>query len=394
MATPGQSAASLYAAALRKGLTALFTAGGTQRGIAGALNVAPATLSRYLKGDRVAPREFLVSLRDYLIQQGMPWTPQEYKNLDALCSQAHASSGSPSVQLAQLKEELARLRAEQEQAQHVAEERLNGLEEQAGRLAEQLEWALERAKTAEDRVAEQDEALRHAQDYTHQMAAELDHQREQARKLQQEVEVLREQNRRLIEEQPRISGVSTQDTSLDATLAARRTRQERIAQEEERIVRHRSQAGGVTRNLKESYDRNHSASPRTPPRRPAASDPHYTPVRDTLAILALTAAIWVLGTGFSASLQASPGPHIWKLILAAVIGLLLSAGCWGQIMLLAYKYGGLLADRYGVTSWASTFADHFAVISGPTVLVSSIITPFILGPESGGRWLADIVGLL
>lgn len=103
MEARGQSAASLYAAALREGLAVFITAGGTQRDIARALNVAPATLSRYLKGERVAPREFLASLRDYLDQQGKPWTPEEYENLDALCGHAHAASGSPAVELAQLR---------------------------------------------------------------------------------------------------------------------------------------------------------------------------------------------------------------------------------------------------------------------------------------------------
>ncbi|MFD3511219.1 hypothetical protein [Nocardia sp. NPDC058666] len=393
MATQGQSAASLYAAALREGLTAFFTAGGLQKDIAQALNMAPSTLSRYLKGERVASREILASLRDYLAQQGMPWTPEEYENLDALCGQAHAASGSPAVQLAQLNEELARLRAEQEKAQQVAEERLNGLEEQAGRLAEQLEEALERAKTAEDRVAEQDEALRHAQDYTHEMAAELDQQREQARKLQQEVEVLRRQNRRLIEEQPRVPGVSTQDRSLDATLAVRRTRQARIVHEEARIARERSQAGGAHRTLRASYEKNYTAPPRP---RAAASGLRYTPVRDTLVILVLAAVIFVLGTGFSAGLRASPGPSVWKLVLAAVIVLLISAGCWAQSLQLADKYGWLLADKYGENGWPPAVVDVCGPVCAPSFLAGSIIAPFILVGTGGGpgHWLADIMGLL
>ncbi|WP_331718207.1 helix-turn-helix domain-containing protein (plasmid) [Streptomyces virginiae] len=395
MATPGQSAASLYAAALREGLTAFFTAGGLQKDIAQALNMAPSTLSRYLKGERVASREILASLRDYLAQQGMPWTPEEYENLDALCGQAHAASGSPAVQLAQLNEELARLRAEQEKAQQVAEERLKGLEEQAGRLAEQLEEALERAKTAENRVAEQDEALRHAQEYTHGMAAELDQQREQARKLQQEVEVLRKQNRRLIEEQPRVPGVSTQDTSLEATLAARRTRQARIAQEEARIARERSESA---RKLRESYGPYPPRTPaphRTPPTRAAASGLRYTPVRDTLVILVLAAVLFVLGIGFSGGLQASPGPSVWKLVLAGVIGLLISAGCWAQILQRADKYGWLLADKYGENSWVPAVVDVSGLVSAPSVLAGSIIASFIVGTGGGpGHWLADIMGLL
>ncbi|OEJ56769.1 hypothetical protein BGM19_00560 [Streptomyces agglomeratus] len=153
-----------YAAALREAVADFTAQGGTQRAIAQAVHIAPATLSRYLSGDRVAPREFLNALRAYLGEQGRPLETDLHKRLDALCGKAHAASGSPAVQLAQLKEELGRLRAQQEQAQQVAETRLAGLEEQADRLARDLEQALERAQSAEgarrlleDRVQEQDD---------------------------------------------------------------------------------------------------------------------------------------------------------------------------------------------------------------------------------------------
>ncbi|MFG2484969.1 hypothetical protein ACGFSI_19705 [Streptomyces virginiae] len=383
MEVPGQSAAGSYAAALREALTAFTTAGGTQKDLALALNVAPATLSRYLSGDRVAPRDFLRRLRGHLEQRGMPWTPEVYESLDVLCGQAHASSGSPAVQLAQLREELARLRGEQEQAQQVAEERLTGLEEQAGRLAEQLEEALERARVAEARVAEQDETLRHGQDYIHQVEAELAQQREQARLLQREVGVLREQNRRLVEEQPRVSGASTQDTSFEATLAAGHNRQERIAQEEARIARERSRAGlgDGTRDRRQSYER-----VTAPPLRPAATTARYTPVRDALIALMLTAAICAVGTAFAAGLQASPGPSVWKLVLAAAIGLFVSTMCYGC------TFG--LAEKYVKNRWAPDALEGAAGISGPLALAASITAPFVLDTDVLGHWLADIVGLL
>ncbi|MEU9087986.1 helix-turn-helix domain-containing protein [Streptomyces sp. NPDC048357] len=382
----GQSAAGLYAKALREALTVFTTAGGTQKDIARALNVAPATLSRYLSGERVAPRDVLRALRAYLDQRDMPWTPEVYENLDALCGQAHAASGSPAVQLVQLREELARLRGEQKQAQQVAEERLTGLETRAGRLAEQLEEALTRAQTAEARVAEQDESLRHAQDYIHQAEAELAQQREQARQLQQEVGVLREQNRRLVEEQQRVPGASTQDTSFEATLAAHRNRQERIAQEEARIARERTRAdlGDDSRNHRQSHKEFGRFT--APPPRPTATTARYTPVRDTLTALTLTAAICAVGTAFAAGLQASPGPSIWKLVLAAAVGLFVSTMCYG------YTFG--LAEKYVANRWAPDALEGAAGISGPLLLPASLVTPFILDTDILGHWLADIVGLL
>ncbi|MFB7260812.1 helix-turn-helix domain-containing protein [Streptomyces nojiriensis] len=376
MEVPEQSAAHLYAAALREALTAFTTSGGTQRDLARALNVAPATLSRYLSGERVAPRDFLRRLRGHLDRQGMPWTPEEYENLDALCGQAHASSGSPAVQLAQLREELARLRSEQEQAQQVAEERLTGLEEQAGRLAEQLEEALERARAAEARVAEQDETLRHGQAYIHQVEAELALQREQARLLQQEVGVLREQNRRLVEERPRVAGASTQDTSFEATLAARHNRQERIAQEQARLAREASHRAGISAGSEYS-------APTIP--RPVDGT-QYRPARHTIVALTCAAAICVSGATFAAGLQATPGPAVWKLVLTAVIGLFVSAMCWGKC--------GVYAEDYARNHWAPDALDTFVTFAGPLLLAASTITPFILDTDVLGHWLADIVGLL
>ncbi|MFI9064432.1 helix-turn-helix domain-containing protein [Streptomyces sp. NPDC053429] len=48
-----------YAAALREAVSGFLTSGGTQTEIAKALHCSPSSLSRYLKGERVMPRESL-----------------------------------------------------------------------------------------------------------------------------------------------------------------------------------------------------------------------------------------------------------------------------------------------------------------------------------------------
>ncbi|WP_328868605.1 hypothetical protein [Streptomyces sp. NBC_00304] len=207
--------AAAYAAALREAVGGFTARGGTQRTIASAAHVAPATLSRYLSGERVAPRGFLQSLRSFLVEQGQPLDVETYARLDGLCGMAHAASGSPAVQLLQLRDEIARLGEEQGRAHHIAETRLAELEAQTSLLARQLHEAL-------DRVEKQNESLRHAQDYTHQIEAELAEQQEQARLLRQEVSVLREQNRRLVEEQPEsVPEVSTQASHTEAVSVQR-----------------------------------------------------------------------------------------------------------------------------------------------------------------------------
>ncbi|XQE90435.1 helix-turn-helix domain-containing protein [Streptomyces microflavus] len=229
----GPAAGAAYAAALRDVVNGFLTAGGTQKDIAAALYISPAALSRYLSGDRVASYDFLRKLRAFLDERGMPWDQDTDELLDALCGQAHATSGSPAVQLVQIREELDRLRAEQRQTKQIADTRLAELETQARDLTTQLAQALDHARTTEgarallqEQVHAQDESLRHAQDYIHQIEAELSEQRKQAHTLQKEVGVLRKQNQQLVEEQPRtVSGVSTQATSFEATLAARAARQ-------------------------------------------------------------------------------------------------------------------------------------------------------------------------
>ncbi|MFJ6373741.1 hypothetical protein ACIQK5_36875 [Streptomyces virginiae] len=266
MDEPEVTPAAAYAAALRETVDRYLATGGTQKKMATALHVSPGTLSRYLSGQRVAARATLHDMRAFLQEQEPPLEDIDWAKLETLCERAHAASGSPAVQLAQLKEELARVREEiaavreeQEQDHHVADERLAELEEQALDLADQLRQALARAHTAEeerdrlqdrvteqdeslrhargteaeltrqqeqalarahaaegerdrlqDRVGEQDESLRHARDYVHRMEAELTRQQDQASGLLRELAVLRVQNRRLLEDQQAVSTPETQ----------------------------------------------------------------------------------------------------------------------------------------------------------------------------------------
>ncbi|MFI6006817.1 helix-turn-helix domain-containing protein [Streptomyces sp. NPDC051366] len=385
MNEPKDTPAAAYAAALRKAVASYTAAPGkTQDAMAKALHVSPSSLSRYLKGERTAPRETLRAIQAFLEAQGLPLPAEASEELDALCSQAHLASGSPAVQLAQLKEELTRLRGEQQQAQQVAEERLTGLEEQAARLAEQLEVALARAQTAEGareilqaRVTEQDESLRHAQDYTHQIEAELTQQKEQARLLLQEVGVLRQQNRELVEEQHRVPAPSTQDTSMDATLAARRAR---VAAAEKNL-KAAAPPQDPRHPLLNPYDE------RTPPRTrtvytrsPPPKNEQYTPGRDTLSVLALTAVIGLLGLIFSGGMQATPGPAIWKLAVTAFVTLVASVASLGLSASIAAKY----SDNGWTTEWPLILVTLAAIAT----LIAAIGAPFLL--DSLGQWLGSL----
>ncbi|MGW6973754.1 hypothetical protein [Streptomyces sp. NPDC054952] len=221
-------AAVAYAAALRAAVHGFTTRGGTQREIAVGAHVAPATLSRYLSGERVAPHHFVAALDTFLAERGLPLAAGVREELTRLCGRAHEASRSPAVQLAHLKEELLRIREEKQ----AGEAELTALKQRAEQLAVELEQALEQARLAESdraalkgRVEWKDKQLRDAQSYTRGLEAELTAQHDQVLLVQREVEVLRRQNKTLLEEAPAgsdspvadaVSVVSTQVTSAVA----------------------------------------------------------------------------------------------------------------------------------------------------------------------------------
>ncbi|MFJ8982942.1 helix-turn-helix domain-containing protein [Streptomyces sp. NPDC102282] len=378
------AAGAAYAAALREVVDGFRAAGGTQKQLADALHISQAALSRYLSGDRTAPYDFLRDLRAFLDGRGLLWDQDTEDLLDALCGQAHTASGSPAVQLIQIREELTRLRGEQQQAKQFADMRLAVLEAQARELTGQLAQALDHARTTEgarallqEQVREQDESLRHAKDYIHQIEAELSEQREQARLLQQEVGVLRKQNQQLVEEETRtIPGVSTQATSFEATLAARAARQA-------------TEAAQQTATPREPPTRPKPPSkPQNPHRpRPPAPEPLRTirPGRDALAFLVLAAPVWPAGAAFAACIRADPGPSVWKLIIAAVVALLATAiGCAGHLIVLEKYY----SSRFVGVALQLAYTT-------PVVLVAGISVPLLSHTDDPvSHWLADIAGLL
>ncbi|WP_405760797.1 hypothetical protein [Streptomyces sp. NBC_00045] len=196
-------AAAAYAAALRAAVSGFTAQGGTQREIAVAAHVAPATLSRYLSGERIAPHGFVASLDAFLTERERPLGDGVRERLEGLCGRAHEASRSPAVQLEHLKQELARVRGEK----RAGGGELAALKTHADQLAGELERALERARRAETergllvrRVDEQEQKLQSAQSYTRQLQAELTAQHDQVVLVQREVEVLRRQNKTLLDE--------------------------------------------------------------------------------------------------------------------------------------------------------------------------------------------------
>ncbi|WP_405192803.1 hypothetical protein [Streptomyces anulatus] len=140
--------------------------------------------------------------------------------------------------------------------------------------------ALHHARTTEgarallqEQVYAQDESLRHAQDYIHQVEAKLSEQREQAHT---------------------VSGVSTQVIGFDAALAARAARQATEAAQQESTPA-RPKPDGMPPD---------PHRPRPPDLVPIGE---IRPGRDTLAFLVLAAAAWTAGAVFAVGIRADPG---------------------------------------------------------------------------------------
>ncbi|MFF3087682.1 hypothetical protein ACFVRB_21915 [Streptomyces nojiriensis] len=217
MGAPEGTVAYAYATALRKALDDYLTGGGTQTKLAKALSTSKASVTRYLNGDRIAPRRQLHAIKAFLEAQGLPCPVEVWAELDELCGRAHLANGAAAVQRDHLKEELARACAEHQRAQWTAEKRLHGLRQRADRLSEDLRQALARAQLAErtsrilqERVTVQDRSLRKAGDFVRGIEDELAQQKKQAGLLGTENGVLREQNRRLLEEKPAVAAPATQ----------------------------------------------------------------------------------------------------------------------------------------------------------------------------------------
>ncbi|MCX4870651.1 hypothetical protein OG571_44725 (plasmid) [Streptomyces sp. NBC_01369] len=321
-----ESAAAVYSAALREVLQPYRAGGGTQAALASSCYVSRAAMSRYLSGERLAERSFVARLREALADHGHPLTDAEYERLIELCGDAHRASGSPSVQLAQLREELAELK----QAQVLGGERLAEVEEQAAGLFRELFQAREQAQAAEGReseltdlVARQRDQLHHAQEYTRQLEAELTEQTEQAALLLQEVSVLRAQNAKLLDgTAPPVSFV---DNSVDATLARRAARLRERATTEA-LAGPGDGALTPAKPFRPSAELLHKK--RHPPGVPKPDEPTAPPAQDTAAwvigryvVLVAVPLAWifimmgVLGVAAAAGV-ANPGPHLFALIWA------------------------------------------------------------------------------
>ncbi|MFJ4778070.1 helix-turn-helix domain-containing protein [Streptomyces sp. NPDC088762] len=217
MGAPEGTAAHAYATALRKALDGYLAGGGTQKALGTGTGITASSLSRYLSGDRIAPREKLHAIKAFLEAQSFPCPDGVWDELDELCGKAHLASGAAAVQRDHLKEELTRAWAEHLRFQGIAEEQLQGLQREAGRLSEELELALFRTRSTQaahtilrKRLTVESRNLLRAQRYNHGIEAELAHQKEQAGLLGQEVGVLRDQNRRLVEEKPAVAAPATQ----------------------------------------------------------------------------------------------------------------------------------------------------------------------------------------
>ncbi|MBQ0867352.1 hypothetical protein [Streptomyces sp. RK75] len=238
--------------------------------MAAATHVVPSTITRYLKGERVAPKEFVEHCAAFLAEHDEALAPADREQLHRLRREAQAASPSAEVRLLHLKEEIDGLKADLDAA-HAAHEastaaavreavrqvqaesgrHLAAIEKQLTTMRDQLHAELklaqqeleeerERAEnlgTDNDQLRVTAEAQRRrieqARDYIRKLTAELDLKEQELARKEEEVRLLHQQTRVLqgqvqtltAEEEQPVAGAATQVTAsaaaaLDAVVQA------------------------------------------------------------------------------------------------------------------------------------------------------------------------------
>lgn len=353
---PGNDAARQYAAALKAAVQPLLEAGVTQKLLAAEVNFSESAVSRFLNGERIAPKEFIEDVAAFAKRKKPPLPlPQDIlDNLRKLREHAEAEGSIPAKlryakeQIKQLKEELAHVEetarhslndAVQEAIQGMRRDtaqQLAGMEQQLQALNEELTQERQRAETAEAErddlrttASDQQRRLGSASDLVREMNTDLERQQEEIRLLRQEIKVLRGQVSRLTEEKT-VPGVSTQASSAQATF--RTFARDAGVQ----IPPHWRQAAA----LRAEDEKKRLAEPRFGqqfPEQPipATRNPTLSPASSTLSmdakfvigvtwLLSLFAPVFVYlnGAAFAAACASEKGPPWWGLAPLAVADLL------------------------------------------------------------------------
>lgn len=350
---PGNDAARRYAAALKAAVQPLLEAGVTQVLLAAEVNVAPSAVSRYLKGERVAPKSFIEGVADFAIRKEQPLPGDILDNLHKLRENAE-EEGSTTVRLRHADEQIARLRDELAHVEETARHSLNGavrealqgmrrdtaqqlagMDQQLQELNEKLTQERQRAETAEAErddlrmtAIDQQRRLGSASDLAREMNTDLERQQEEIRLLRQEIKVLRGQVGRLTEENT-VPGVSTQASAAHATFRTG-TREagaqvppppflltQRAEQEKNRLA----QSG-----LWPPQSEQPAPAPPNPTPSPAASEfsSFEKPAIGVTWLMCLFAPFFVYlnGAAFAAACASEKGPPWWGLAPLAVADLL------------------------------------------------------------------------
>ncbi|MEU4038711.1 hypothetical protein [Streptomyces collinus] len=202
-------AATAYGEALRAALEQGRGHGASQRQLAAKAKRDPSVVSRYLKGELTAPKEFVTSLVSYLETCGVHLSEAELESLHELRRTAEKSSGQNAARIAYWTEQvvfLQRALADETTAHQSVSDLLHEAETELDILLGDLASTLKRAQQAEatrdelrELTTQQRKQMEHAQRYTRQLESELADAQAAVRQLRQEVSVLRAQARRLLE---------------------------------------------------------------------------------------------------------------------------------------------------------------------------------------------------
>ncbi|MBT2546390.1 hypothetical protein J7E99_38450 [Streptomyces sp. ISL-44] len=109
----------------------------------------------------------------------------------------------------------------------------------------------------------------------------------------------------------------------------------------------------------------------------------YFPVVRWLAVVLVIVVIGTLSVGYTAGLQADPGPSVMRMVGFGFATLVAQGLSWvAGVLVMIRKHSG------------SQNPDITLLMGGPLALVVGLVVPWAAGTDAWGRWLADAVGLL
>ncbi|MFF3489402.1 hypothetical protein ACFYXC_40155 [Streptomyces sp. NPDC002701] len=433
MSEDPDSKAVRYGAALREALDPVHKGCGIPyRRLAERINLSPSMVTRYLKGEKVAPKKFVEQVAAFMAAYGHSLSHESLENLHTLRKEAE-EEGSPKVQNRSLREqnnylneemrhlreenhhlkdeinhlhdEIARVKADTAEKEKIAwrsgnasmmkifeewkeyaDKQVKDLDKQLLEASKELAQERQRVSELEAKVRDQEKLLGEANELVRELQAEnelgelkedLDRQAEELRQSREEIKVLRRKVEDL-SDRKRVSEVATQAKDVDEPSqgAARDSKAKgKSAQRDGSRSTQDSKSGGDSLPAQKPSAQSDPASP----------DPTSTAAPQRSFMGSLFAAVSVLSAlfvpvflylnfaAFAAACFSEDGPPWWGLVVMAAAAFFFTVAGLLLLIVLSYVTAGIAAPKGKEWSWGYPgVALFFGGLASVVSLISGI----------------------